>query len=348
MQRPIIACLVALLGLVAPDAWAAQPDTSGGDPSQPTSSKAPTAPLQRPAEEAGEQAPPSATSSPSPSATSSPSPSAPASAPSQPGAEPSSPRPTDRAGTPPAESDAPAALHGDDAKEEKDAGPFKHRGLILDVRVGAIGCVGKLCSRHKAKPGFRIDGFFGRNFLGFVDFGISGGYGTFGASVERGSDGLALYGLDRTMLPEEAAALNLDAFVVNDARLDAINGVLDLRVHFIPRGRFDPYAGVGLGYGVFRGIYDTDAGKTRVAFHGLSIPLQAGMVVFVHRIVAIGAQFDYLFTWYGGVTIRGAPGKLGAPISLIKDQARDAGVDLPGDLPSMWTVGGVVHLRFGK
>jgi hypothetical protein len=135
---------------------------------------------------------------------------------------------------------------------------------------------------------------------------------------------------------------------VNDAHFETVQSGLDLRVHVIPRGRFDPYVGVGAQYTLLRAVYDTPGGSTRLGFHGLAFPLQAGFVAFVHENIALGAQFDYLVTWYGGITVRGAPGRLAAPIPLIKDAAAEAGVNLPGDLPQFWTLGAVVHLRLGK
>ena len=233
--------------------------------------------------------------------------------------------------------------------DKEDAKPkIKHKGFIVDVRLGAMGCTGTICKRHDAKPGFRIDGLLGRNFLGIIDVGLAGGFGSMRTNVAPGTDGLALYGLDASQLPPEAMALMFDQFTINDAKLQAIHAGLDLRIHFVPRGRVDPYVGVGAQYALFRGVYDTPGGKTRMGFHGLGFPLQVGFVGFVHRMIALGVQFDFIPTWYGGVTVRGAPGRFGAPISAIKDVAAMAGIELPGDLPHMWTVGGVIHLRFGK
>jgi hypothetical protein len=211
-----------------------------------------------------------------------------------------------------------------------------------------IGCTKKICKRHAAKPGFRLDGLVGRNFFGILDLGLAGGYGTMRSSVTPGTVGLALYGLDAAALPPEAAALMFGQFTVDSARLDTIWGGLNLRIHFLRKGRFDPYIGAGLGYTGFRGKYDTPGGRTRLGFHGIGFPLQAGFAVFAAKFIAFGVQFDYVPTWYGGLTVRGAPGKFAAQIHLIKDASAMAGVKLPGELPHFWTVGGVVHLRLGK
>lgn len=234
----------------------------------------------------------------------------------------------------------------DDEKEEAE--PIKHKGFIVDFRVGVLGCTRPICKRHDAKPGLRLDGMLGRNFFGIIDFGLAGAWGRMRANVAPGTDGLSLYGLDPAALPPEAAALMFDQFTVNEAHFETVQAGFDLRVHVIPRGRFDPYVGVGAQYNLLRAIYDTPAGATRLGFHGLAFPIQAGMVVFVHKNIALGAQFDWLVTWYGGITVRGAPGRLGAPIPLIKDAAAQAGVNLPGDLPHFWSLGAVVHLRLGK
>ena len=210
-----------------------------------------------------------------------------------------------------------------------------------------IGGTGKLLKRHRAKPGVRIDGFFGGNIKGFVDIGLAGAWGLLGNKLEPGQDGLALYGLEAPDLGPEAMLIDLSDFIVNSAKLDTTQVGLALRVHFIPRGRLLAYAGTGIGYQQFRARYQTDGGKTKLAFHGFYVPLQAAFGVQVHKNVALGAQFDFLFTWYGGVTLRGAPGNLGAPLSLIKGPAKEAGVDFPGDLPKFWTVGAFVRFRFG-
>lgn len=235
-----------------------------------------------------------------------------------------------------------------DEKDAKDEEPIKHKGFIVDFRVGVQGCTRLLCKRHDAKPGLRLDGMLGRNFFGIIDLGLAGAWGRMRTNVAPGTDGLSLYGLDPAALPPEAAALNFDQFTVNDAHFETVQAGLSLRVHVLPRGHFDPYVGIGAHYNLLRALYDTPAGETRLGFHGLAFPLQAGFVYFVHENIAVGAQLDWLWTWYGGITIRGAPGRLGAPIPLIKDQAAAAGVDLPGDLPHFWTLGGVVHIRLGK
>lgn len=280
---------------------------------------------------------------------------------------PPAPPPTRATATPPAAAeptptDPSSAVVPDDEDEErkkgkgkkteddetKDEEPIKHKGFIVDFRVGVLGCTRLICKRHDAKPGLRLDGMLGRNFFGIIDLGLAGAWGRMRANVAPGTSGLSLYGLDPAALPPEAAALSFDQFTVNDAHFETVQAGLGLRVHVIPRGRFDPYVGAGAQYNLLRAIYDTPAGATRLGFHGLAFPLQAGFVYFVHENIALGAQFDWLLTWYGGITVRGAPGRLGAPIPLIKDAAAQAGVDLPGDLPQFWSVGAVAHFRFGK
>jgi hypothetical protein len=243
-------------------------------------------------------------------------------------------------GEPPPESRAKES-----AADEAD--PIKHKGFIADFRVGLMGCTRQICKNHDTKPGLRLDGMLGRNFFGIVDLGIAGAWGRMRTDVAPGTDGLSLYGIDRDALPPRAAQLQLDQFTVNDARFETIQAGLNLRVHVIPRGRLDPYLGVGAQYSLLRALYDTPAGSTRLGFHGLAFPFQAGFVYFVHENIALGGQFDWLVTWHGGVTVRGAAGRLTAPISLIKDAAAGGGVSLPGDLPHFWTFGAVAHFRFG-
>lgn len=245
-------------------------------------------------------------------------------------------------------SDAKSNEKQDEKQQDEESEPIKHKGFIVDLRVGFMGCTRLICKRHDAKPGLRLDGMLGRNFFGILDIGLAGAWGRMRTNVAPGTDGLSLYGLDPDALPPEAAALMFDQFTVNDAHFETIQAGLNLRVHVIPRGRFDPYVGIGAQYSLLRALYDTPAGETRLGFHGLAFPVQGGFVYFVHENIAVGAQFDWLITWYGGITVRGAPGRLGAPIPLIKDAAAEAGVNLPGDLPHFWTLGAVAHFRFGK
>jgi hypothetical protein len=224
-----------------------------------------------------------------------------------------------------------------------------HSGAILDARIGVLGCTRRLCKRHGANPGFRVDGFLGGNIAGFVDLGLDAGWAAIGNEVPLGTDGLGLYGLRNDSLPEEARdMLDFSQFIVNSASLDTVQAGLDVRVHFIPRGRFAAYVGTGVGYNLFRARYHTEGGRAKLAFHGLYVPLQIGFGVHVHRNVAIGLQFDYLFTWYGLVAVSGAPGKVAVPVSMLEAPAAEQGVDLRGDLPQFWTVGAYVRARFGR
>ncbi|MCX4246527.1 ribonuclease E domain-containing protein [Paraliomyxa miuraensis] len=329
----------------APTTETIEPEAPGADPQEPAAD--PTDALADPSAEPAKPPAPSTAPSP-PAATTSPPPRPP---PSPPPAASKTSTDSNPSRTDPKDD---AERSDDDTKrdakaeDEEDKEPIKHKGFILDFRVGVVGCTRLLCQRHGAKPGLRLDGLMGRNFFGFLDLGLAGAWGRMRANVAPGTDGLALYGLTQEGLPPEAAALMFDEFTVDDAHLETIQAGLDARVHIIPRGRFDPYVGIGAQYNLFRGIYDTPAGETRMGFHGLAFPLQAGFVVFATKRLAFGAQFDYLVTWYGGVTVRGAPGDLGAPIPLIEDAAAEAGVNLPGDLPQLWSAGAVVHVRLGK
>ena len=233
--------------------------------------------------------------------------------------------------------------------EGSDKPDLPHKGGFADIRVGTIGCTKKLCKDHGGKPGFRIDGGLGYNIAGYVDVGLFGGWGSMGASVEPGTNALSLYGLDVSTFPDVVADMvNNDALIVQDAKLDTVQAGFNVRVHFIPRGRVDPYIGAAAGYHMFRARYDTEPGRTRVALHGLGFPLQVGFLAYVHRNIAVGVQFDYVLTWYGAVSVRGAAGDFGAPLSRVEERAKMAGFDVGKDLPHLWTVGAVGHFRFGR
>ncbi len=226
-------------------------------------------------------------------------------------------------------------------------GKFSHRGFTTDLRIGTIGCLRGACAgnRHNTSPGFRIDGFLGGNIKGWVDLGVAGGWGTLGSDVTPGTNVLSLYGLDPYqlqtalgLLAGQALGIDFGALTVNDTKLRTAQVGPLLRVHFIPRGRFAAYVGSGVQYNLFRAKYSTPAGPTRLDFHGLAVPIEAGFGVHVIENLALGVQFDYLWTWYAIANLDQGQTSLPLPVRVLDEAARSqTGQSFRDQLPQFWT-----------
>lgn len=233
--------------------------------------------------------------------------------------------------------------------------PIPHRGFTMDVRIGFQGCVRSVCARsakHHARPGFRIDGFIGGNIKGWVELGISGGWGTFGSQVEGEPNVLNLYDVDTTLLEDAAEALgevfpfDLDSLVVVDSQLRTARGGPHIRIHFIPKGPFMAYVGSGVGYSLFRARYATRNGETVLSFHGIDVPIEAAFGYHFHKNVAATIQFDYLWSRYILVQLKHPEYGGVVPISLLTDSMIEGAPDIRKQLPHVWTVGFGIRARF--
>jgi hypothetical protein len=230
---------------------------------------------------------------------------------------------------------------------------FEHKGFTFDGRIGTHGCIRALCSseRHDASPGVRLDGFIGGNIRGFVDIGLSGGWGTFANKVEPGTNALALYGVNPWLLAAAAAQLGMplpvpvNSFAVNDARLRTARVGPAFRVHFVPRGRMIAYVGTGIGYSLFRARYDTVGGDMRVDLHGFDVPIQAGIGAHVTEHVAIVGQFDFFWARYPVARVVHPEQTLPLPVRLLDEFAQTAGAEISKSLPHIWSAGVGVRVR---
>jgi hypothetical protein len=235
----------------------------------------------------------------------------------------------------------------------KPATRFEHAGVTGAIRLGTSGCFRTVCGsdRHDASPGFRIDGFLGHNFRGWLDLGVAGGWGTMGANVAEGTNVLALYGVDAAALAQMSAALGNPlgfdpaSMRVQDAKLRMARVGPSLRLHFVPRGRFAAYVGSGAGYSLFRGRYETAGGAVRMSFHGVDVPVEAGFAVHLTPNVALGAQVDYLWARYVVTTLDHPAQSLTAPVRLLDEIARTTGGALLQDLPQYWSAGVLLRAR---
>lgn len=261
------------------------------------------------------------------------------------------PTPAPPTSTPASEAPAAAPHESHNAPKEEH---LPHRGFVLDARLGAAGCLRSLCSKsHRGSAGFRVDGFVGGNIRGWIDLGISGGWGNYGASVETNTNLLRLYGIEPAQLQRAANTMgnplgfNPFALQVQSARLRTARVGPTLRVHLIPRGRGIAYVGAGLGYSTFLADYDTAVGNVSLRFHGIDVPLQVGGGVQITEHLAAIVQFDYTFTSYPVARFEHPQQDVTLPVALLDSAASASGGAAVSDtLPRSWGVGVGLRARF--
>ncbi len=242
--------------------------------------------------------------------------------------------------------------------KEADPAPKKkiaHQGFWLEAAVGATGCTRRICGngRHSARPGARIEGMLGGNIRGFVELGVRGGWARLGTAVGTGRNALDLYGIDPGALEQvlqdrlgAPLSIDLNQFNVEGATLTAADGGLAVRVHFVPRGRVAAFMGTGFAYQLFRARYETAAGRARLDFHGLGVPVEAGLAVYVVPHVSVGARFSYRFAHYLAVVLDHPDQRAAAPFALVQRAGEEAGTHLQGDLPDFWTASTTLRATF--
>lgn len=230
---------------------------------------------------------------------------------------------------------------------------FPHRGLVADLRLGTLGCIGGFCrGGHDVSPGVRLGGFIGGNVRGWFELGLGGGWGTLGSKITPGTNALLLYGLDagtlqQALLAQAAGLINIDfaGLAVQDGRVRAAQIGPSMRIHVLPRGRIGAFVGSGVGYNVLRARYQTAAGDVGLDFHGIDVPVEANLSVYVHEHIAVGLQFDYMWTWYGVAVLDHPQQRVAVPVGVLQTAAQQQGVDLRGQLPQFWTLGLAVRGR---
>jgi hypothetical protein len=268
--------------------------------------------------------------------------------------QPSAASPTTHAGF-----DRPApAVTREDARtrrqEKRRALP--HRGTVIEASIGPLGCDGVLCggSSLDTQPGFRVGGFFGGNIHGWVEMGVTGGWGMMKTRTAGGMNPLSMYGLDVGELQDvltAAAALgyadiDLQGYTVGDAALQTAQAGPLMRLHFNPRGRFMAWAGSGATYHLLRNDFATERGRVRLDTHGFAVPIEAGLGIAVHEHFAVVATGSYLWTWalLSGIDLPDR--ELMVPTKLLQRQAVSQGSDLVGKLPNFWTMSAGIRTRF--
>lgn len=238
-------------------------------------------------------------------------------------------------------------------KAEPPRKKYLHKGLVADFRIGTLGCIGAFCrGAHDVSPGVRLGGFLGGNIRGWVELGVGGGWGTLGSKVAPGTNAMLLYGLDPNVLQlallAQAAGLisvDLAGLAVQDDQLRVAQFGPSMRVHVLPRGRIGAFVGTGVGYNVLRARYKTAIGDVGMDFHGLEVPVEANLSVYVLEHLAVGVQFDYMWTWYGLAVLDHPQQKIPIPMRLLQGTAATQGVDVREQLPQFWTLGLAIRGR---
>ena len=99
------------------------------------------------------------------------------------------------------------------------------------------------------------------------------------------------------------------------------------------------FVGSGVGYNLLRSRYQTAAGDVRLDLHGIDVPVEANLSVYLRPHVALGVQLDYMWTWYGAAVLDHPQQRLALPVSVLQAAGQQQGVDFRGELPQMWSVG---------
>lgn len=335
----------------AEEAPIAEPEPPSAAPEGPTA--APEAPrvqrptVQRPAavepapETTPEPAPAPEPAPPAEPATAAPTAAAPATAPSKPKPKPATGAKSEAkwAPEPDVDPDAEPTWGTGIAKEaESPRDRFKHRGFVLDVNGGVLGCSGGMCGsgRHNTAPGGRVGGFIGGNLFGVVELGLLGGWGRMQTDVAQ-SNVLDLYGIDSGAAEPLAEELGIDLATlgVDDAQMQTANVAPVMRLHFPRKGRVGAYAGAGVGYSLLRTKYQGPTDNFRVDFHGIDVPIHGGLMVYVLPRLAVGAQFEYRWSRFLGVVIDHPERTAGAPLRTLQSAVRNQGFEFDPQLPNI-------------
>jgi hypothetical protein len=251
-----------------------------------------------------------------------------------------------------------AVASADEAEPSRE--PLAHRGLILDVATGILGCTRAVCAGsggHDAVPGVFVGGFLGGNIGGFVELGVRGGWGQLRSRARDGEHPTSYWGVAPSHLSDELVAYGgaIDIPVVDRltqarsqaVQLSAFNVAPALRIHFVPRGRAIAFAGAGAGYGGLRSDHRTDLGPLQLSAHGITVPVEAGLGVHITKNLAMIARFDYAWMHYLLLSFDDASDVMVVPTSMLDRVApRQNGQDAMQErLPHFWTVTLGVRLR---
>lgn len=257
----------------------------------------------------------------------------------------------------------PKKTKEEEAEEEaralrKNPKKWRHSGLILEPRLGVLGCTREFCagsSGHDAKPGVMLGGFLGGNVFGLLDLGIEAQWGAPRPGDIAGRNALTLYGLDPALLQGVIAErtgvdfieLDFSKLTVTSGTMRSVSAGPAMRIHFIRKGRGLAYVGAGIHYQLWRNRYETTGGPTRLDFHGFVAPLRIGGGAFVHPNIAITGEFAYNYAFYMITGISHTELSAVAPLTVIEGAALEAGSNLRKGVPHFWSFTVAVRFRLG-
>lgn len=229
-----------------------------------------------------------------------------------------------------------------DGAKDASAGArdIQHNGLILGAGVGPVGCTRSVCAdEHDSQVSYGFEGIFGWNFLGFVELGAQGGWGRVVPQIDGNTNALSLYGVregDRDAVADQLG-LTASELTVSDAESQFIHAAPVVRVHFPRRGRVAAYAGVGVGYLLYRNDYSGPDGDFRLDWHGVQIPVQAGLAIYPAKRIALTVTGSYRFAWYAAGRLDHPRASGAAPAGALADAVDGAGLDFDAQLPHTWS-----------
>ncbi len=230
------------------------------------------------------------------------------------------------------------------ASTESDPKTWKHNGFILDAGIGVLGCTRSVCGdRHGANASLGLDGFLGGNIGGIVELGVSGGWGRVTPDIDNGTNALSLYGVDAGDLRDVAAQLGVSpsSLTVTDGQSQLAHAAPMVRIHLPRRGRVGAWLGTGAGYVLYRNDYTSRSGDFRLDWHGLQVPVQGGLAVYVSRNVAFPFTGTYRFAWYLAGLLDHPDQLAAAPVGTLDQALENAGAGFDQRLPHLW------HVNFG-
>jgi len=231
------------------------------------------------------------------------------------------------------------AGEGKDASAGDEA--IQHNGLILGAGVGVVGCTRSVCDDgHESRPNLAVDGYLGWNFLGFVELATTGGWGRLTPQVGGRENALGLYGVDEGSYDDVAEQLGVSVsdLEITGARSQLIHVAPVVRFHFPRRGRVAMFAGGGVGYLLYRNDYDAPDGDFRLDWHGVQVPVQAGLAIYASKRIAFDIYGTYRFAWYAAGRLDHPRASGAAPTGALGDAVDGAGLDFDAQLPHMWSV----------
>lgn len=330
------------------------PPATSTSPTEPAPPPGP--PIQRPTRIAPVTPAPAPIAAPTPSPT--PTPPQPVTpAPAKTAPTPAQPRPAPSVAAEPAKPAEPARpAEPTKEKDRRDeVRSWRHSGLIIDLQAGFGGCTRAFCrteAGHHAAPGARLAAFAGGNIFGVLEVGLAVGWNTLRPRDVAGRNALSLYGLDPARVSEviaeemgvPALAVDLSTLNVESATSRAFDVGPSLRVHFIRKGRGLAYVGADIHYQLWRNRYATTGGDMRLDFHGFSAPLRAGGGAYVHRNIAVVAEFNYVISYFVVAAIKHPMLDAAAPLRGLETAAPGLATGLTRNMPHFWNL--MVNLRF--